>query len=332
MDTGPCGLPARAGIRRSRTRSGARAAPAEDRNAAVPNESSPPVDLASFLKRAEGVLAQLEAWLPPAPPPVDWNSHAFRWRKRGTRGWLEPVRHIARIDMDDLQHIDRQKEVIDRNTVQFLEGKPANNVLMTGARGTGKSSLVKAMLATYGDRGLRLIEVDKSDLGDLQEIVETVAERPERFLVFADDLSFEEGEAGYKALKSVLDGSIAASTQNVLIYATSNRRHLMPEYMHENLQAKHQSDGEIHPGETVEEKISLSERFGLWLSFYPFKQDDYLDIVAHWLRDLGCSEESIARSRTSALQWTLERGSRSGRVAWQFAKDWAGRDVPPPTR
>ncbi|WP_238160287.1 ATP-binding protein [Pigmentiphaga sp. H8] len=298
----------------------------------MPNESSPPVDLASFLKRAEGVLAQLEAWLPPAPPPVDWNSHAFRWRKRGTRGWLEPVRHIARIDMDDLQHIDRQKEVIDRNTVQFLEGKPANNVLMTGARGTGKSSLVKAMLATYGDRGLRLIEVDKSDLGDLQEIVETVAERPERFLVFADDLSFEEGEAGYKALKSVLDGSIAASTQNVLIYATSNRRHLMPEYMHENLQAKHQSDGEIHPGETVEEKISLSERFGLWLSFYPFKQDDYLDIVAHWLRDLGCSEESIARSRTSALQWTLERGSRSGRVAWQFAKDWAGRDVPPPTR
>lgn len=292
----------------------------------MPNESSPPVDLASFLKRAEGVLAQLEAWLPPAPPAVDWNSRAFRWRKRGTRGWLEPVRHIARIDLDDLQHIDRQKDVINRNTVQFLEGKPANNVLMTGARGTGKSSLVKAMLAAHGDRGLRLIEVDKSDLGDLQEIVETVAERPERFIVFADDLSFEEGEPGYKALKSVLDGSIAASTQNLLIYATSNRRHLMPEYMHENLQAKHQSDGEIHPGETVEEKISLSERFGLWLSFYPFKQDDYLDIVAHWLRDLGCSEESIARSRTEALQWTLERGSRSGRVAWQFAKDWAARN------
>ncbi|WP_296556854.1 ATP-binding protein [Pigmentiphaga sp.] len=292
----------------------------------MPNESSPPVDLASFLKRAEGVLAQLEAWLPPAPPAVDWNSRAFRWRKRGTRGWLEPVRHIARIDLDDLQHIDRQKDVINRNTVQFLEGKPANNVLMTGARGTGKSSLVKAMLAAHGDRGLRLIEVDKSDLGDLQEIVETVAERPERFIVFADDLSFEEGEPGYKALKSVLDGSIAASTQNLLIYATSNRRHLMPEYMHENLQAKHQSDGEIHPGETVEEKISLSERFGLWLSFYPFKQDDYLDIVAHWLRELGCSEESIARSRTEALQWTLERGSRSGRVAWQFAKDWAARN------
>ncbi|WP_124079744.1 ATP-binding protein [Pigmentiphaga humi] len=283
--------------------------------------------MASFLKRAEGVLAQLEAWLPPAPPPIDWNAHAFRWRKRSTRGWLEPVRHIATIDLEDLQHIDRQKAVIDRNTIQFLEGKPANNVLMTGARGTGKSSLVKAMLATYGSRGLRLIEVDKSDLGDLQEIVETVADRPERFIVFCDDLSFEEGEPGYKALKSVLDGSIAASTNNVLIYATSNRRHLMPEYMHENLDAKHQSDGEIHPGETIEEKISLSERFGIWLSFYPFKQDDYLDIVAHWLRDLGCSEDSIARSQTQALQWTLERGSRSGRVAWQFAKDWAGREA-----
>ncbi|MDX3906817.1 MAG: ATP-binding protein [Pigmentiphaga sp.] len=298
----------------------------------MPNQTPSQVDLASFLQRAERVLAQLEAWLPPAPPPVDWSSHAFRWRKRGSRGWLEPVRHVATIALDDLQHIDRQKGVIDRNTIQFLEGKPANNVLMTGARGTGKSSLVKAMLAAYGERGLRLIEVDKSDLGDLQEIVEAVAERPERFIIFCDDLSFEEGEAGYKALKSVLDGSIAASTKNVLIYATSNRRHLMPEYMHENLEAKHQSDGEIHPGETVEEKISLSERFGLWLSFYPFKQDDYLDIVAHWLRELGCSEESIAQARTEALQWTLERGSRSGRVAWQFAKDWAGRNSPPPTR
>jgi hypothetical protein len=284
------------------------------------------VDLASFLRRAEGVLAQLAAWLPPAPPAIDWSSHAFRWRRRGTaRGYLEPVRHVASIELEDLCHIDRQKAVIDRNTMQFLTGKPANNVLMTGARGTGKSSLVKAMLATHGKDGLRLIEVDKSDLGDLQEIVEIVAERPERFIVFCDDLSFEEGEAGYKALKSVLDGSIAASTNNVLIYATSNRRHLMPEYMHENLEAKHQTDGEIHPGETVEEKISLSERFGLWLSFYPFNQDDYLDIVAHWLRELGCSDDSIAQSRTEALQWTLERGSRSGRVAWQFAKDWAAR-------
>lgn len=284
-------------------------------------------DLTQLMARAERVLAQLEAWLPPAPPDIDWQAHAYRWRKRGSRGWLDAVRHVARIQTGDLQHIDRQKDIIDRNTRQFLEKKPANNVLMTGARGTGKSSLVKAMLAAYGDQGLRLIEVDKSDLGDLPEIVERVASRPERFIVFCDDLSFEEGEAGYKALKSVLDGSVAAGGDNLLIYATSNRRHLMPEYMSENLQAKHQSDGEIHPGETVEEKISLSERFGLWLSFYPFKQDDYLDIVYHWLRELNCPADQIAASRTEALQWALERGSRSGRVALQFARDWAARHV-----
>jgi predicted AAA+ superfamily ATPase len=284
-------------------------------------------DLTALTTRALRVLAQLEAYLPPAPPDIDWTAHAFRWRKRGARGWLDAVRHVARIAPDDLQHIGRQKDIIDRNTRQFLRGKPANNVLMTGARGTGKSSLVKAMLAQYGAEGLRLIEVDKSDLGDLADIVELVAGRPERYVVFCDDLSFEEGEAGYKALKSVLDGSVSASGDNVLIYATSNRRHLMPEYMSENLQAKHQSDGEIHPGETVEEKISLSERFGIWLSFYPFKQDDYLDIVHHWLRVLGCPEAHIAESRTEALQWALERGSRSGRVAHQFARDWSARYV-----
>ncbi len=286
-----------------------------------------PAVLARLVAQAERVLGQLEAWLPPAPPPIDWSSHAFRWRRRGNQGWLEPVRHIARIGLDDLQHVDRQKTIIDRNTRQFLAGRPANNVLMTGARGTGKSSLVKAMLAAHADAGLRLVEVDKSDLADLQEIVECVAARPERFVVFCDDLSFEEGEAGYKALKSVLDGSIAAATDNVLIYATSNRRHLMPEYMSENLSARPQADGEIHPGETVEEKISLSERFGLWLSFYPFKQDDYLDIVDHWLKELGVPEASRQAARQPALQWTIERGSRSGRVAWQFAKDWAARQA-----
>jgi len=283
-------------------------------------------DLIPILSRAERVLAQLEAWLPPAPPETDWNTHAFRWRRRGARGWLDAVRHIARINLDDLHHIDRQKDILIRNTQQFLAGKPANNVLMTGARGTGKSSLVKAMLHAYGEAGLRLIEVDKADLGDLPDIVDMIATRSERFIVFCDDLSFEEGEAGYKALKSVLDGSIASGGDNVLIYATSNRRHLMPEYLSENLHAQHQSDGEIHPGETVEEKISLSERFGLWLSFYSFKQDDYLNIVQYWLRELGSSPAHIAAARTEALQWALARGSRSGRVAHQFARDWAAKE------
>ncbi|HEY9279002.1 MAG TPA: ATP-binding protein [Eoetvoesiella sp.] len=284
-------------------------------------------DLTTLISRAERVLAQLEAWLPPAPPEVDWSAHAFRWRKRGARGWLDAVQHISHIGVEDLQHIDRQKAIIERNTRNFLHRKPANNVLMTGARGTGKSSLVKAMLAAYGDQGLRLIEVDKADMGDLGDIVDLVSARAERFIIFCDDLSFEEGEPGYKALKSVLDGSVSASGDNVLIYATSNRRHLMPEYMSENLSAKHQADGEIHPGETVEEKISLSERFGLWLSFYPFKQDDYLDIVYYWLKEHGCSTADIEASRTEALQWALERGSRSGRVARQFARDWAARYV-----
>ncbi|MFT0851719.1 ATP-binding protein [Achromobacter sp. F4_2707] len=282
-------------------------------------------DLTTLIERAERVLSQLEAWLPPTPPTINWDAHAFRWRKRGTRGWLDAVKNVARISVDDLHHIERQKKVIDRNTRHFLEGRPANNVLMTGARGTGKSSLVKAMLAQYGQQGLRLIEVDKSDLADLGDIVDLVAGRPERFIIFCDDLSFEEGEASYKELKSVLDGSISAAGDNVLIYATSNRRHLMPEYMSENLSAKHQPDGEIHPGETVEEKISLSERFGIWLSFYPFKQDDYLNIVRYWLETHGCSPESIEASHTEALQWALERGSRSGRVARQFARDWAAR-------
>jgi predicted AAA+ superfamily ATPase len=285
------------------------------------------IDLSQLITRAERVLGQLEAWLPPAPPDIDWSAHAFRWRRRGSRGWLDAVRHVAHIELSDLQHIERQKEIIDRNTQQFLRNRPANNVLMTGARGTGKSSLVKAMLAAHADQGLRLIEVDKTDMNDLADIVELVAGRPERFIVFCDDLSFEEGEPGYKALKSVLDGSVSSSGENVLIYATSNRRHLMPEYTSENLQAKHQTDGEIHPGETVEEKISLSERFGLWLSFYPFRQDDYLDIVHHWLRELHCPQEHIDGSRMAALQWALERGSRSGRVAHQFARDWTARYV-----
>ena len=282
-------------------------------------------ELADLLARAEGVLARLETLLPGPAAAPDWDAAlAFRWQSRHGRAELRPVRAPHRITLADIQDVDEQKARIDRNTRQFLAGRRANNVLLTGARGTGKSSLVKALLTEYAARGLRLIEVDKTDLVDLPEIVELVAGRPERFILFCDDLSFEEGEDAYKALKSVLDGSVSAMSDNVLIYATSNRRHLMPEYHDENLQVRH-VDGELHPGEAVEEKISLSERFGLWISFYPFSQDEYLDIVAHWLRSFGASEDEIASSRQEALQWALMRGSRSGRVAWQFARDHAGR-------
>lgn len=285
--------------------------------------------LEQLADRAEALIRRIESLLP-TPPVPDWDAaYAFRWRRRatalGVHAVLQPVRHLSPIRLSDLKHIDEQKLAIERNTRQFVAGLPANNVLLTGSRGTGKSSLIKACLNAYAARGLRLIEVDKDDLVDLPDIVELVAGRPERFIVFCDDLSFEEGEPGYKALKVALDGSVAAQSDNLLIYATSNRRHLMPEYMRENLDAKHQEDGEIHPGETVEEKISLSERFGLWVSFYPFRQDDYLAIVAHWLASFGCEEREIEAARADALRFALERGSRSGRVAWQFAKDWAGR-------
>lgn len=281
--------------------------------------------LEQFLTRAEALLGRLEAILPP-PPAVDWAAaFAFRWRKRQGRGYLQPVAARSTISLDDLRNIDRQKALIEQNTRQFVNGKPANNVLLTGARGTGKSSLIKACLNAYAADGLRLIEVDKDDLHDLGDIVELISARPERFIVFCDDLSFEEGESGYKALKVALDGSVAAQSDNVLIYATSNRRHLLPEYMSDNETYKHLPDGEIHPGEVVEEKISLSERFGLWVSFYPFKQDDYLTIVGHWLRHFGCDAAEVDAARGDALVWALERGSRSGRVAWQFARDRAGR-------
>ena len=287
------------------------------------------LQLERLVGRAESLLARLAQALPPATSHTEWHAHAFRWRRRrtalGSHGWLQPVRSLSRIRLSDLKNVDEQKKVIERNSRQFVAGLPANNVLLTGSRGTGKSSLIKACLNTHAKKGLRLIEVDKDDLVDLPDIVDLVAERPERFIVFCDDLSFEEGEAGYKALKVALDGSISAQSDNVLIYATSNRRHLMPEYMAENLEARHQPDGEIHPGERVEEKVSLSERFGLWVAFYPFRQDDYLSIVAHWLGTLGCGVEEVETARADALRFALERGSRSGRVAWQFAKDWAGR-------
>ena len=287
------------------------------------------MNLEALLARAERVLEQIEQSLPPAVPPTEWKaSVAFRWRKSvalgATRGWLQPVRHVHRMRLEDLQGIQPQIRKVEQNTRQFVEGRPANNVLLTGARGTGKSSIVKGLLNRYAARGLRLVEVEKSDLVDLPLIVDLVSGRPERFMIFCDDLTFEGGDAGYIALKVALDGSISSTSENVLIYATSNRRHLMPEYMADNLEAKTVGD-EIHPGETVEEKISLSERFGLWVSFYPFDQDEYLAIVAHWMGTLGCGARETEAAREEALQWALQRGSRSGRVAFQFARDWSGR-------
>ncbi|MDB5963871.1 MAG: ATP-binding protein [Polaromonas sp.] len=280
-----------------------------------------------LIVRVESLMARIESVLPQPLSAPDWStSVAFRYRKRSSgHGALEPVRHIGHMALGDLKEIEDQKEKIRRNTEQFVSGKPANNVLLTGARGTGKSSLIKACLNEYAARGLRLIEVDKADLTDLPDIVDVVAGLPEKFIVYCDDLSFEEGEPGYKALKSILDGSVAAATPNVLVYATSNRRHLLPEYMTENLTYTHSEDGEVHPGEVVEEKISLSERFGLWVSFYPFSQEEYLTIVAQWLASFGVAPQAITAARPASLVWALERGSRSGRVAYQFARDYAGK-------
>ena len=281
--------------------------------------------LDQFLDRAASLLARVEALLPTMQQAApDWSaSIAFRWQRRNGRGALHPVQHVHKIFLTDLQDISQQKQRVEQNTHQFVLGKSANNVLLTGARGTGKSSLVKALLNEYAELGLRLIEIDKEGLADLPEIIELVSARPERFILYCDDLSFNDAEPGYQALKAALDGSLVALSENLLIYATSNRRHLMPEFMQENLATKYVGD-EVHPAEGVEEKISLSERFGLWVSFYPFSQDEYLTIAAYWVKQLGglpFDEET----RREALQWALMRGSRSGRVAGQFARDWVGR-------
>ena len=280
-------------------------------------------DIQQLLHRAESLLEKLQGLLPAGPAATDWSATAWRWRRHNGRGALHAITQPHRIALSDLCGIEPQKALLVRNTRQFLQGLPANNVLLTGARGTGKSSLVKALLNDFSAEGLRLIEVDKADLTDLMEITELLQGRAERFIIYCDDLSFEADELGYKALKVALDGSIAAAADNLLIYATSNRRHLMPEYMQENLATQYVGE-EIRPGETAEEKISLSERFGLWLSFYPFDQDEYLAIVRHWLKRHGIARLTPA-ARREALQFAVQRGSRSGRVAAQFARDWAGR-------
>ncbi len=290
------------------------------------NEPAVSLALDRLAQRVDALIDRLDVRHAGLVTP-DWSaSTAFRVRRRqGGVLHIEAVKHVATIALRDLREVDAQREKLVRNTEQFVSGKPANNVLLTGARGTGKSSLIKACLNEFSPRGLRLIEIDKTDLIDLPDIVEHLAQRSERFVLYCDDLSFEDGDAGYKALKSALDGSVAQASENVLIYATSNRRHLLPEHMRDNLSATYTDDGELHPGEVVEEKISLSERFGLWISFYPFSQDEYLTIVGQWLAHFGIDAKAIEQARPKALLWALERGSRSGRVAYQFARDMAGR-------
>ena len=280
--------------------------------------------LDTFLSRAEGLLSRLEYILPGAQPPTpDWQTAAaFRWDHQQRR--LHPVPNFQRIALTDLLGIDEQKQRIQQNTLQFVRGGTANNVLLSGARGTGKSSLVKALLNEYAGQGLRVIQIDKQGLIDLSHIVGLVQGRAERFILYCDDLSFNADEPGYQALKAALDGDLVAFSDNLLIYATSNRRHLMPDYMQDNLATKYVGD-EVHPAESVEEKVSLSERFGLWISFYPFTQDEYLTIVAQWLTWFGLDAGDVSAARPHALVWALERGSRSGRVAHQFARDYSGR-------
>jgi predicted AAA+ superfamily ATPase len=292
----------------------------EDEETAAYNVSP---ELALLIARAIDLLARVDAWLPAAPPRVDWSvTLACRWRRRMGRGYLEPVATLNCPPWDALTGIDQQKTALERNLRQFLQGLPANNVLLAGSRGCGKSSLIKALLPRFAKKGLRLVEVDRDDLIDLPDITARLANLPGKFMLFADDLSFEPGDAAYKPLKAALDGSVAGLPANVLICATSNRRHLMAEFFAENQETRH-LDGEVRPGESTEEKISLSDRFGLVLTFYPFDQDAYLAIVAGWVAALGGRESEAMRQE--ALQWSIQRGGRSGRTARQFAADWVGR-------
>ncbi len=276
-----------------------------------------------LISRLEQLIDRVERILPEPQALPDWTAAAFRWRldSRG-RGYLQPVVNPHRVALDSLKNIDTQKQKILRNTEQFVAGRPANNVLLTGARGTGKSTLIKACWNHFAEQGLKIIEVDKTDLLQLADIVDLVSLRPEKFIIFCDDMSFEEGELSYKALKSALDGSLAAPSANILFYATSNRRHLLPEKMRDNLDVSYE-DGEVRPNDSIEEKVSLSERFGLWLSFYPFSQDDYLAAARYWISNLGGSWDE--KTEFEALFWHRTRGARSGRVAWQFARDYIGR-------
>lgn len=284
--------------------------------------------LSDFLLRAEAVLARLEPLLPVQRPVIDWQqSFAARWQRDGRSGFLAPLKVSLDVGLADLIGVDRQRAQLARNTQQFIQGLPANHALLWGARGTGKSSLVRALLAEHAAAGLRLIEIERDHLADLPRIVEQLSELPQRFVLFCDDLSFEAGEGDYRMLKTVLDGSLERAPDNVLLYATSNRRHLLPEKQSDN-ESWQRVDGELHPNEAVEDKIALSDRFGLWLSFYPFTQEHFLDVVRHWV-EVHAAQAGLAwqwddELEKAAIRWALGRGNRNGRCAYQFARDWVG--------
>lgn len=284
-----------------------------------------------FMQRILGLVERLEAGSDNRHQPIDWHAvTAARWVSEGNEGWLRPLVASQDTRLDDLLGVERQKASLQANTRQFVRGVPANNALLWGARGTGKSSLIRALLAEYAEEGLRLIEIDKSDLLHLPALVREIGGEPWRFLLFCDDLAFEADDSAYKSLKTVLDGTVEAAPENLLLYATSNRRHLLPEQRSDNLGAS-MVDGELHPGEAIEEKIALSDRFGLWVSFYPFTQEHYLDVVQHWLAELA-SEHQLEWQwseslKQQALRWALSRGNRNGRCAYQFARSWVGSQL-----
>lgn len=287
------------------------------------------VELKAFLLRAEDLLARIEPLLPSRPPSIDWErTLAARWQRDARSGYLAPLQVSLDMQLEDLIGIDRQRDLLAANTRQFVDGLPANHVLLWGARGTGKSSLIRALLAEYAASGLRLIEIERDHLADLPRVVEQLAGLQQAFVLFCDDLSFEAGEGDYRVLKSVLDGSLECAPENVLLYATSNRRHLVPERQSDN-ENWQMVDGELHPNEAVEDKIALSDRFGLWLSFYPFTQQHYLSVVRHWIDSLAGNaklqwswDEALEKD---AIRWASGRGNRNGRCAYQYARQWVGK-------
>jgi len=287
------------------------------------------VELKAFLQRAEGLLVRIEPLLPAQPPVIDWDrTFAARWQRDARSGFLAPLEVSLDLSLADLIGIDRQRDLLSANTRQFVDGLPANHVLLWGARGTGKSSLIRALLAEYAADGLRLIEIERDHLADLPRVVELLAGLRQAFVLFCDDLSFEAGEGDYRVLKSVLDGSLERAPENVLLYATSNRRHLVPERQSDN-ENWQMVDGELHPNEAVEDKIALSDRFGLWLSFYPFTQQHYLSVVRHWIDSLArrasLDWEWSEALEKDAIRWATGRGNRNGRCAYQYARQWVGK-------